>query len=138
MCRTYDSAYCVVELASKEQVRCAVQGGWRCVASACFPTPAAQTSLLGSQNPHIIPILPYLLRNKRLHDQEKLPIDVIHESLGSYTDARTADTTYLVPHMVALKSHVPRRHLRIFFLQTVEHSTRSTLTVALYVSHIRR
>ena len=30
MCRTYDSAECVDELASKEQVRSCVEVGWRC------------------------------------------------------------------------------------------------------------
>ena len=42
MCRAYDSADCVVEPASKEQVRSAVQGGWRCVSSSCLPTPTPQ------------------------------------------------------------------------------------------------
>ena len=45
---TYDSADCVVELASKGKE-------WRCAASACLPTPVPQTSLHGQQNPHLMP-----------------------------------------------------------------------------------
>ena len=75
-CRTYDSADCIVELASKEHVRSAMQGGWRCVSSACLPTPAPQPSLPGSKRTLSTPSVKRPLASPR----KVLPIYVIHIS----------------------------------------------------------
>ena len=80
MCRTYDSADCVVELTSKEQVRSAVQGGWQCVASSCLPSLAPQKMRPFSQQSLILPTLstPPVVQPST-PPREEQPIYVIHE-----------------------------------------------------------